>query len=133
MFIAKQSQKYPQRYTLSVVYPADAKPDFHGDVMTAAELEKAAWRFMQKTEVSRRVGLMHKAGTAGAGTCVESFVWRGEPWTVKDMSGAKQTVNPGDWLMGIVWDEDTFAAIESGEITGLSLQGLAQKQETSMK
>jgi len=127
-FIAKKSDRFPQRYTLSVVYPAN-QVDAHGDTMTQDELEKAAWRFMSKDSVSRRVGLMHKDGTTGAGTVVESFIYRGDPWTVKDLGGTKQTVNSGDWLMGIVWDPDVFAAIESGEITGLSLQGLAARSE----
>jgi hypothetical protein len=127
MFITK-SKKYPQRYTLSVVYPAN-QVDAHGDTMTQDELEKAAWRFMSKESVSRRVGLMHEDGTTGAGTVVESFIYRGDPWTVKDIGGTTQTVSPGDWLMGIVWDEDAFAAIESGELTGLSLQGFAARSE----
>ena len=40
---------------------------------------------MSKDNVSRRVGLMHKDGTTGAGTVVESFIYRGDPWTIKDL------------------------------------------------
>lgn len=119
-----------QRYTLSVVYPASQKgtpePDFHGDVMSDVELEKSAWGFMGKG--TDRIGLMHRPGTSGAGKVVESYIWRGPEWKMTDAGGKEQSVSPGDWVMGIVWEPAAWEAIKSGQITGLSLQGAARKE-----
>lgn len=116
-----------QRYTLGVVYPAKrAKAaggkdvDSHGDFATPEEVELAAWRFMSKPDA----GLMHRDGTGGAGTVVESYVYRGPTWKVDD-----QVVEPGDWLLGVVWSPEAWAAIERGELTGYSLQGYATRED----
>lgn len=118
-----------QRYTLTVVYPASKKGeeqgDFHGDVMYESELEKSAWNFMDKG--TGRVGLMHRPGTAGAGKVVESYIWRAPEWKMQDTGGNEQSVSPGDWVMGIVWSPEAWAAIKGGTITGVSLQGAASK------
>lgn len=118
-----------QRYTLSVVYPCSARgmpePDFHGDTMSDIELERAAWGFMGRG--TDRIGLMHRPGSQGAGRVVESYIWRGESWKMQDAGGAEQEISPGDWVMGIVWTPEAWAAIRGGEITGLSLQGRASK------
>jgi len=119
-----------QRYTLTVVYPCSGKgepePDFHGDVMSDIELEKAAWGYIGKG--TDRVGLMHRPGTAGAGKVVESYIWRGPEWKMVDTGGTEQSVSPGDWVMGIVWSPEAWAAIKSGQLTGVSLQGAARKE-----
>ncbi len=113
-----------QRYTLGLVYPAK-EVDFHGDTMSTEELEKSAWSVMSKGGV--KIGLMHRPGTAGAGTAVESYIYRGPVWKMKDVSGEEQTIDPGDWLMGVVWNEEGWQAVKSGEIKGYSLQGIARK------
>jgi hypothetical protein len=118
-----------QRYTLTVVYPAskrgEERGDFHGDVMYESELEKSAWNFIDKG--TGRVGLMHRPGTAGAGKVVESYIWRAPEWKMQDTGGNEQSVSPGDWVMGIVWSPEAWAAIKGGSITGVSLQGAASK------
>lgn len=119
-----------QRYTLGVCYPASrkgqVKADFHGDIMTEPELEKSAWGFMSKG--ADRIGLMHRPGTAGAGRVVESYIYRGPEWKMKDASGNDQVVSPGDWMLGVVWTPDAWQAIKNGQLTGYSLQGAARKQ-----
>lgn len=124
--LAIMKAKSEQRYTLGVVYPAK-EVDFHGDFMTEAELEKAAWGVMQKGEPPK-VGLMHRPGTAGAGTVVESYIYRGPKWTTKDADGNEQSVNNGDWLMGVVWNDVAWEAVKSGQLKGYSLQGQARKE-----
>lgn len=120
-----------QRFTLSVVYPCskagEPEPDFHGDVMTAIELEKSAWQYMSKG--TDRIGLMHRPGTTGAGRVVESYIWRGPEWKLeKDAGGLPQSVSPGDWVMGIIWNEDVWPTVKSGQMRGVSLQGAARKE-----
>lgn len=125
--ISKSSDE--KRYTLGVVYPASKKgtpePDFHGDVMSEDEIEKSAWGFMSKG--NDRVGLMHRPGTTGAGRVVESYVYRGPSYKLKDATGQEQEISPGDWMLGVVWEPEAWKAIKSGTITGYSLQGAARK------
>ena len=117
-----------QKYTLGVVYPAK-EVDFHGDTMTPEELEKTAWNFMGKDGMASRVGLMHRPGTAGAGRVVESYIYRGPKWEQKAAGDvAPQMVEPGDWLLGVVWNDEGWQAVKSGQIKGYSLQGLARKE-----
>jgi hypothetical protein len=107
-----------QRYTLGVAYPV-GQIDAHGDTVDEQEIERAAWEYMQ-TPV---VGLMHRFGTEGAGRVVESYISRAPTW---EMGG--QAVNPGDWLLGVIWDEAAWAAIKAGGITGFSMQGWAERE-----
>lgn len=105
------------RYTLGVAYPA-REVDAHGDFAKAEEIERAAWRFMQ----APKVGLMHKFGTEGRGRVVESYIYRFE----KTKFGG-QDIRPGDWLLGVVWDEPSWELIKSGALSGFSIQGWARK------
>ena len=114
-FVAKAEER---RYTLGVVYAAD-ELDAHGDYANATELEKAAWRFARVA----KVGLMHADGTQGAGQVVENYIYRGPDWEVDG-----QKVKSGDWLLGVVWTPESWAAIKSGSIRGYSLQGTAAKE-----
>lgn len=109
-------REHVRRYTLGVAYPA-AELDAHGDFATAEDLELAAWNYLAR---HRQAGVMHEDGTEGAGVVVESYIYRGPPWRV-----AGQEVSPGDWLLGVVWDEATWERIQRGELTGFSIQGTA--------
>ena len=115
-----------QRYTLGAVY-APGEVDFHGDTMTEAELEKAAWAFAKKDGLTKRVGLQHQSGTDGAGDIVESYIYRGPEWKFKDTKGNAQTIVPGTWMLGTVWTPEAWTKIERGAVNGYSLQGVARK------
>lgn len=117
-----ESTPVAQRYTLGLVYaPGDpTSADAHGDYSTAEELERAAWRFARKGLAAS--GIQHKSGTQGRGDVVESYIYRGPDWVIGD-----QIVKAGSWLMGCIWDEPTWAAIQGGKYTGLSLQGFAAR------
>lgn len=110
-----------RRYTLAVAYPAN-EVDAHGATMTPEDLEQAAWDFLRK---SRKIGLMHKAGTDGAGEVVESYIYRGPPWEING-----ERVEPGDWLLGVVWTPEAWELIRKGELTGFSIQGWGRKVVT---
>jgi site-specific DNA-adenine methylase len=110
-----------KRYTLAVAYPL-REVDSWGDVITDPEqLEEAAWNYMRK---SRRVGLDHAPGTEGAGTVVESYIYRGPRWEVNG-----EVVEPGDWLLGVVWTPQAWERIKRGEKVGLSIQGWAHRRK----
>ena len=116
-----------RRFTLCVAYPvnrpdvgiaADGCRDFAGP----DAVEDAAWNYLRK---GGGIGLWHQDGTDNAGTCVESYIWRGDDWVIKAADGSSQTVRNGDWLVGIVWTPETWNLIKSGRINGVSMQGTA--------
>jgi hypothetical protein len=80
---------------------------------------KAAWRFLVR---GAKVGLMHRSGTDGAGRVVESYIYRFDP---TEYNG--QNIEPGDWLLGVLWSDPAWADIKAGKITGFSIQGLANR------
>jgi hypothetical protein len=119
-----------RQYTLQVAYPADSADvakarDGFQDFASAEAVEKAAWSYMEN---ARNVGLMHAEGTDGAGTVVESYVYRGPDWAVKAADSSDQLIKSGDWLIGIRWGDDAWNMIKSGEIGGVSMQGAAKRR-----
>jgi len=122
-----------RKYTLQVAYPADSADirkarDGFQDFASAESVEKAAWSYMEK---ARNVGLMHADGTDGAGTVVESYVYRGPDWALKAADGSDQVIKGGDWLIGIRWSDDAWNMIKSGEIGGVSMQGMTKRRVPS--
>ena len=119
-----------RRYTLGVAYPANKADvgvagDGHIDFVGIQALEDAAWAFMRK---GAQVGLYHRKGTDGAGTVVESYIYRGEPWHIKAADDTEHVVMPGDWLVGVVWREDTWPLVKDGAVRGFSPQGGAARR-----
>jgi hypothetical protein len=113
-----------RRYTLMLAWPA-MKPDVakaadgRRDYARPEVVEKTAWAWMAK---SRSVGLFHQDGTEGHGTVVESYIWRGPDWRVGDT-----LIKAGDWLCGVVWNEQAWALVKRGLINGMSPQGTASR------
>lgn len=122
-----------QRYTLQVAY-AHSLPDIgiaqdgHQDFASADAVEKAAWSYLRK---SPNVGLWHRDGTDGSGEVCESYIYRGPDWTIKAADGSEQVIKSGDWLMGIIWGEDSWPLVKQGLIGGVSPQGRAKRRVPS--
>jgi hypothetical protein len=121
-----------RRFTLTLAYPANkadvsVAADGHRDFASAEAVEDAAHAFMK----SPSIGLWHQDGTDGAGTVVESYIWPADDWTVKAADGTEQTIRKGDWLLGIVWSEDTWPLVKEGHIGGVSMQGAARRRQAS--
>lgn len=119
-----------KRYTLCCAYPSN-KPDVgvskdgHIDFASADAVEEAAFNYMVKC---RSVGAWHAAGTDGAGTVVESYIYRGPDWEIAAGDGSEHVIKAGDWMLGVRWDEPTWALIKAGHIGGVSPQGTAQRR-----
>jgi putative serine protease XkdF len=117
------------RYTLMTAWPAD-KPDVmkaadgHRDFARAEVIEQTAWSWMAK---SRRVGLVHREGTEGHGTVVESYIYRGPDWSITAVDGSDQLIKAGDWLVGTIWDQLAWDLVLKGLINGMSPQGRATR------
>jgi hypothetical protein len=119
-----------KRFLLTVAYPAykfdvAVAADGHMDVASEDVVERACWNFMRK---GARLGLWHEAGHSDAGEVVENYIYRGEPWLIKAADGTDQTIMPGDWLVGIVCSEYTWALHKSDAIGGVSPQGGARRR-----
>ncbi|MED3396843.1 XkdF-like putative serine protease domain-containing protein [Bacillus wiedmannii] len=100
-----------------VVYEPDVE-DTHGDTMTAEEIEKAAYTFMDK-----HIDKQHDE-IAGKGTVVENWIAK------SDMTVGEQEVKAGTWLMTVrVDDTDTWEEIKKGEVTGFSMGGFGERVE----
>ena len=117
---------HERRYTLGVAYGANlvdagVAADGHRDFASPDAVEQAAWAFMRK---GAHVGLHHEDGTEGHGTVVESYVYRGPDWPQDN----GVVVKSGWWLIGVVWDEPTWAAVKAGLVGGFSPQGTAVRR-----
>jgi len=124
--VVKTSEE--RRYTLGLAYGANLPDvgkaaDGFQDFVGPEALEQAAWSYLRK---GGGVGLGHAEGTEGHGTVVESYLYRGPDWNV-----GGQVIKAGDWLIGCVWDEETWPLIKSGALTGFSPQGRARRRAPS--
>jgi hypothetical protein len=112
----KAGQKFGEHGVVyGVVYPVD-EVDTDGDSATADEVMKACWRFMEDYQ---NLNFMHKNGlTQREVSIVECAI---APADIPDMGFKK-----GDWYMAVrVRDQELKKMIESGEITGFSMEGTA--------
>lgn len=112
-----------QRFAYSVAYPAD-RVDGHEEFMRKAQVELTAWDFLAN---GRQIGFHHADGTVGHGTVVESGIHRGPSFVMKAMDGSEQTVNTGDWLLGVIFDAQTWPLVKSGRVNGWSIDGKARR------
>lgn len=102
----------------SVAASADGEPviDSQGDIIDAADLEKAAHNFALDF---REANSMHAGPVTGR--LVESFV--SSPATLEKM-GIPTGVLPTGWWVGFKIDDDTaWEGVKSGKFKGFSIEG----------
>lgn len=109
-----------KRIVYGIVYAPD-DVDAHGDMMTAEEIEKMAYRFM-KARRTTNVDEQHDY-EPDEGYVAESWIVRkGDPLFPDEKDGA--------WAVGIkVENEETWEKVKSGDITGLSMGGYGKAEE----
>lgn len=106
------------RYVLGIVLEPDVV-DSQGDTYSADEIRKSAWQYMRDF---RNIGLMHKGLVNGRVVLVESYI------APVDFELEGSTIKAGTWMMGLnVVDDDLWASVKSGDLTGLSIAGFATK------
>lgn len=111
-----------QHLVTGVVLQPDM-PDAQDDVMTAAEIEKAAHAYMKQ---GAQVRVQHGDGTtAGYADVVES-------WTApQDIKFGEEIVKAGAWLMTMhVPDDNVWAQVKAGDFTGFSPRGIGYREVT---
>lgn len=100
-----------------IVYEPDMV-DAQGDSASPAEILKAAHKFMLE---SSTLGIMHKEKAGHRAQIVETYL---APVTFKM---GDQIVRKGSWIMIVkVHDEELWAKVKKGEITGFSMSGRAR-------
>lgn len=97
------------------------EPDKEGDVAPTATVEKAAHDFLKQ---DGGVDTDHSL-IDGDGEVVESWILK-EQRTFELPSGASETYDPGTWMVGIQWGAEPWERIKAGELTGLSIYGMAE-------
>jgi site-specific DNA-adenine methylase len=107
-----------ERYVLGVVLEPETV-DAQDDIYSAAEVRDAAHGFMEQYQ---NIGLMHRGLVNGHVKILESYL---AP-TAFSLDGAQ--VRKGTWLLAVrVLDDELWAQIKSGDLTGLSIGGSASR------
>lgn len=110
-----------KRIVVGVVYQPNT-PDAHDDQMSADEIEKAAHLFMENQH-TYNIDKQHDL-EADKGYVVESYI------APCDMQIGDQLIIKGSWVAGVkVTDDDTWEAIQKGEITGFSMWGIGKREQ----
>lgn len=97
------------------------EPDKEGDVVSTPTVERAAHDFLKQ---SGGVDTDHSL-IDGEGDVVESWVLK-EERTFDLPGGETESYGPGTWMTGIEWGKDAWERIKAGELTGLSIYGMAE-------
>lgn len=114
--VAKAEEE--QRYVLGVMLEPDIV-DSQGDTYDAATIERAAHLYLTKF---RNAGLMHQQLVNNMVELVESYI------APMDLVFGDVTIPKGTWLAAYkIYDDEIWAAVKSGELTGLSIGGTARK------
>lgn len=107
-------------YITGIVYEPFVE-DAHGNFMTEEEITKAAYWFAKNGD---SVDIQHSFEKADGISVVENWVAKA------DFTIGEETVKKGTWLMTAeVTDDDVWAAVEKGEITGFSMGGVGKYSE----
>jgi len=115
-----------ERYVLGIVLepqdPNDPR-DSQGDVYDAETIRQAAYLFMEEY---RNIGLQHSGLINDKVKILESWIQH------EDTVIGGQNVLAGSWLMAVrVLDDDLWAAVKDGRITGFSIGGTGKRTPIS--
>jgi regulator of replication initiation timing len=93
--------------------------DAHGDFATEAEIEKACYGFMKKSKTNS-IDTQHDLDT-------DKNCFVGESWIVKSNDSLFPD-ETGAWAVGVkIENDEIWKSVISGEITGISMYGYAEK------
>lgn len=119
-------QASEERFTLAPWYIPD-KYDAQDEWTDAKELQKALWDYVRGGD--RTIRLQHDTSIK-AGEWVEAMTLPHE-WTtpVQKANGGKGAVTypAGTVLLGVVWEPWAWEMVKSGDITGFSIGGSAER------
>ena len=112
----EKSEAPAKRVSYGVVLEPDTE-DLQGDVMTAEDIEEAAYDWMERSQAG---GHMHSETVDGA-KVVESYI---APCDIPvETAEGPETIRKGSWVLGMRWPESIWKRITGGELTGYSVGG----------
>lgn len=124
-------QASEERFTLAPWYIPD-KYDAQNEWTDAVELQKALWDYVKSGD--RDIRLQHQKDIK-AGEWVEAMTLPYE-WTtpVQKSNGSSGAITypAGTVLLGVVWEPWAWEMVKSGEITGFSIGGSAERLDLEM-
>lgn len=113
--------KAEKRLVTGIVLQPDVV-DAQGDIIRAEVIMDAAHNFLSKFNLVTKMGLQHKHTTPNV-KLVESYI------APIDMKIGKKLISKGTWLITVkVLDDQIWAAVTAGKITGFSIGGMAKTQ-----
>lgn len=124
-------QAAEERFTLAPWYIPD-KYDAQNEWTDAVELQKALWDYVKSGD--RDIRLQHQKDVK-AGEWVEAMTLPYE-WTtpVQKSNGSSGSITypAGTVLLGVVWEPWAWEMVKSGDITGFSIGGSAERLDLEM-
>ncbi len=112
-----------KHYITGIVYEPMTE-DAHGNYMTEDEIVKAAYGF---TKSGNKVDLQHNFESIEGVSVVESWIEKA------DCVIGETEVKKGTWLMTVEVDnDDIWAAVEKGDLTGFSMGGVGKYSEVDV-
>lgn len=121
--ISKAADDSEERYVLGIVLePLTVEsPDAQGDIYDAATIKRAAHLYMERFQ---NIGLQHKQMVSDRVILLESYL------APANMTIGTTTIKAGTWMMAVrIDDEDLWAQVKSGAITGFSIGGWATRTQ----
>lgn len=110
-------QEAEQRIAIGIVMEPETT-DAHGDVISAVEIEKSMYHFMENWQ---QVDFMHDEEVIEGAKIVMSYI------APVDFELGEQQVKKGSWVLGVRFPEIVWNLIKQGLITGFSPGGLGFK------
>jgi hypothetical protein len=116
--VCKADTTTEERYVLGIVLEPDTV-DSQGDIYTAETIRQSAYLFMEEYG---NIGLQHSGIINDKVKILESWIQR------EDTEIGGQKVKAGTWMLAVhVLDDELWAAVKDGRITGFSIGGRAKR------
>ena len=116
--VCKADSTTEERYVLGIVLEPDTV-DSQGDIYTAETIRQSAYLFMEEYG---NIGLQHSGLINDKVKILESWIQR------EDTMIGGQAVKAGTWMLAVhVIDDELWAKVKDGRITGFSIGGRAKR------
>lgn len=116
----------PERIVYGIVMEPDEK-DTEGDFQTAEDIEKAAYWFMETAQGIRVTTDENHDDDNFKANLLENYIAR------TDMLLEGETIKKGSWIQALRLDKDTWEKVESGELTGFSIDATGIRLESDFQ
>lgn len=119
--VVKRDAGEEQKAWAPVLIPNETDKD--GDIIPPSVIEKAAHDFLAEY---RKIDTDHDL-IAGKGKPIESWVLKDSQTFATPNGGESREYPAGTWMLGVQFARDAWQRVKSGDITGFSIYGMADK------